>query len=174
MKKMNIWMIMLLSSVLTFQACNNDDDEDAMTLNGQTFVTEAASGNMLEIQAGALANSKAQDQQVKTYGQHMVDDHSLASTQLSNVATPKGFLIPTQLTAKHQQQLNLLTPLSGVNFDKAFANLMLTSHQEQVDLFTRASNSVDDNDLKAFASQKLPVLQAHLQEAQQMNARLNP
>jgi len=174
MKKTNIWIIMLLSSVLSFQACSDDDDDDAMTLSSQTFVTEATSGNMLEIQAGAMAVQKAQNAQVKAYGQHMVTDHTQASAEMATVANSKGLTVPTQLTAKHQTQLSTLSPLTGTAFDKAFMNLMVQSHQEQVSLFERASDNVDDGDLKALAINKLPVLQAHLQEAIQLNKGINP
>jgi putative membrane protein len=174
MKKLNIWLVMLLCSVLTFQACSNDDDDEVMTLRSQEFVTEASSGNMLEIQAGVLATQKGQNQKVKDYGQHMVTDHTTASTQLNDMARSKNLVVPTELTAKHKQQLNVLTPLTGTAFDKAFTNLMLSSHQEQVALFERASTSVDDADLKNLAAQKLPVLRAHLTEAQQLNTTVNP
>ena len=167
-------MIMLLSSFLSFQSCSNNDDEESMTIDRQTFVTQAASGNMLEIQAGAMAAQNAQNTAVKAYGQHMVQDHSQASTELASIANSKQLSVPTALTEKHQAQLNALKPLTGSAFDKAFMTLMVASHQEQVSLFEQASIGVNDDDLRAFAGNKLPVLREHLQGAQQLNASVNP
>ncbi len=64
-------------------------------------------------------------------------------------------------------------PLTGVAFDKAFATLMVQSHEEQVNLFEQASNNVEDDDLKDFAREKLPTLKAHLEEARQLNTTVN-
>ena len=165
---------MLLSSFLTFQSCSNDDDDEMMNVDRQMFVTQAASGNMLEIQAGALAMQNGQSTAVKTYGEHMVNDHTQASAELASIANQKQLTVPTQLTEKHQAQLNSLKPLTGTSFDKAFMNMMVSSHQEQVSLFEQASIGVDDDELRELASNKLPVLRAHLQEAQQLNGTINP
>jgi putative membrane protein len=51
--------------------------------------------------------------------------------------------------------------------------LMVQSHQEQVNLFERASNSVQDKDLKSLATTKLPVLREHLDGATKLNATVN-
>jgi putative membrane protein len=173
MKKINIWAIMLVGCILLFQACK-DDDNETTRMDNQEFVTMAASGNMLEIQAGQLATQKGVKAEVKSYGEHMVNDHTTASLELSTMAQRKGLTVPAQLTTQHQQQLAVLAPLAGENFDKAFMSLMVKSHQEQVSLFERASTSVNDKDLRSLAAKKLPVLKEHLQEALALNATVNP
>ncbi len=107
MKNKLILVMMLALSVFTFSACSDDDDDDAMKMQNQIFVNEAASGNMLEIQAGAMAEQKGVSQQVKDYGHHMVTDHTTASTQLTTLANNEGFTVPTQLLEKHQTKLML-------------------------------------------------------------------
>jgi len=172
MKKINTLVIMLFSCILSFQACK-DDDNETTTMNNQEFVTMAGSGNMLEIQAGQMASEKAVNADVKEYGHHMVADHSTASVELMAVAKSKGLTVPTQLTTQHQQQLSVIAPLTGPAFDKAFMALMVQSHQEQVSLFERASNSVQDKDLRSLATTKLPVLREHLDGATKLNATVN-
>src|SRR3954462_14337674 len=44
--------------------------------NATDFMTEAAQGGMAEVQLGKLAVSKAQNAEVKKFGQMMVDDHT--------------------------------------------------------------------------------------------------
>jgi len=174
MKKWNLWMIILLGSLLSFQACDDDDDDDVIAMDSQSFVTEAASGNLLEIRSGNLAAQQGESQAVEDYGAHMVTDHTAASAELLTLATAKGLSVPTDLSARHQQQYNVLTPLAGTAFDKAFMDLMVKSHQEQVDLFERASKGVNDSDLRSFAAGKLPTLKTHLQEAEDLNEVINP
>lgn len=163
---------MLLGSMLSFQACKNNDNDVAIIESG-AFVNQAASGNMLEIQAGAMAQQRGQSTAVKAYGEHMVTDHTTASNELKAMAQSKGITVPTQLMEAHQQMLSTLTPLTGDAFDKAFTKLMVDSHNEQVSLFERASVSVNDADFRTLAKNKLPTLREHLQEAVALNATIN-
>jgi putative membrane protein len=172
MKTSKILMMMLLGSILSLQACKDDDDSE-MKMDTNTFVVNAASGNMLEIKAGAMAVEKGNNTEVKHYGQHMVTDHTKAGEEMMTLAESKGIDVPKTLTEKHQQMLNTLTPLTGTAFDKQFMKLMVQSHQETVDLFERASSDLRDKDFRGFAAKKLPVLKEHLEEAVELNATIN-
>ena len=171
---MKNWIIglMLMGSTFAFQSCSDDDENNPM--DRQMFVTQATSGNLLEIQAGQAATQKGQNQAVKDYGQEMVTDHTAASVELAAIAVSKNLTVSTQLTTAHQQQLAVLSPLTGTDFDKAFASLMVQSHQEQINLFDDAAKNLDDPELKNFAAEKLPILQQHLQAAQQLDNTVNP
>ncbi|WP_256009154.1 DUF4142 domain-containing protein [Desertivirga xinjiangensis] len=172
MKKWSIAVMLLAGSILV-QSCKDDDDDD-FSMDRQMFVTQASSGNMLEIQAGQLAIEQGSHQEVKNYGQHMVTDHTAAGAELATLASAKNLSVSMQLMANHQQQFNVLTPLTGPAFDMAFADLMVKSHQEQVNLFDMASKEVNDADLRDFAREKLPVLKAHLEEAQELKVTVTP
>jgi putative membrane protein len=171
MKRGKIVIMMLLGSVLSFQACKDDDDTE-IKMDTNTFVVEAASGNLLEIKAGGMAVLKGNNNEVKEYGEHMVTDHTTASAELMALADSKEMDVTVKLTEKHQQMLNTLTSLTGAAFDKQFMELMVQSHREQVDLFERASTEVDDSDFRGLALKKLPVLRAHLEEAIELNATI--
>jgi putative membrane protein len=173
MKNWSIFLMLLLGSLFLFQACD-DDDESNFTMDRQTFVTQASSSNMLEIQAGQQAQQKGASVAVRAYGEMMVTDHTATGTELANLASQKGLTVSAQLLPPHQQQLAVLTPLTGDLFDRAFADLMVASHQEAVTLFDQASQQVNDQDLRSWAAGKLPALQAHLQGAQTLKSNVNP
>jgi putative membrane protein len=173
MKIFKFGMMALLGSVLFIQACSKDDDNNKATMDKSTFVMQAASGNSFEVQAGAMAQQKGVNADVKAYGQHMVTDHTKAGNELKALAQTKGITVSDQLMEKQQQQLNALMPLTGTAFDKAFAAMMVQSHQETIDLFTKAAANVNDKDLKNFASGKLPTLREHLSDAQQLSTTVN-
>ncbi len=46
------------------------------------FVKKAAQGGLAEVELGQLATQKAANEEVKKFGQRMVDDHSKANDQL--------------------------------------------------------------------------------------------
>lgn len=175
MKKTNLLVMLLLGGSLMFTSCKDDDDDD-QTIDNQTFVTRASSSNNLEISAGNLAVQKANSDAVRHYGEHMVADHTAAGSELTALASRKGWQVSTSLMQPHQNMVNELTPLSGEAFDRAFARIMVQSHQEAVSLFDQAShtNGVPDRELRNWAEGKLPKLREHLEEARELNTNLNP
>ena len=155
----------------------NDDDNDMVDrMQNQEFVTMAANSNQFEIEAGELATERGSDERVIEYGNHMVMDHGAAGVELTALATTKGWNVPDDLMAEEQEMLEELMMLEGVAFDQEFARQMVLSHQEAVSLFERASgpNGVIDSELREWAGKKLPTLRAHLEDAQELDAQINP
>src|SRR5512133_2040153 len=85
----------------------------------QTFVKKAAQGGMAEVELGKLATQKASSEDVKKFGQRMVDDHTKANDQLKQVAEQQHIDIPTQPNAKDKATKARLEKLSGEQFDRA-------------------------------------------------------
>src|SRR5215217_7956264 len=123
-----------------------------------TFVTEAAVGGMAEVELGRLAQTKAQNAEVKRFAQMMIDDHSKANDELKSLATKKNISLPTSLDAKHQSTMQKLQGMSGAEFDKAYVDDMLEDHEKDVSEFEKQSQSNPDADVKAFAAKTLPTL----------------
>lgn len=175
--KSKIWPVMLLicMAVMVTSSCK-DDDTDDYVLSNQEFVTRASSSNNFEVAAGAMAKTKGSLEAVRHYGEHMVTDHTTAGLEMQNLASQKGWVISDQLQQKEQANIALLTPLTGVAFDKEFTRIMVASHQDAVALFELASANmgVPDGDLRNFATAKLPTLKAHLQEAIALKTAVNP
>lgn len=132
----------------------------------QRFVTEAARGGLAEVQLGQLASQNASSDAVREFGQRMVTDHTQANNQLQQIASGKGITLPTDLGTENQAMLDRLSSLTGTEFDRQYMQHMLQDHNEDVSLFQQQSQQGEDADLRAFASQTLPVLQEHLQLAQ--------
>jgi putative membrane protein len=131
----------------------------------QKFITATAMDGMMEVELGRLATQKGMSDSVKQFGQRMVDDHSLANTELMQLANSKGITLPTALDTKHRNEIDKFSKLSGAEFDRAYAKAMLKDHEKAVSNFQKESTRAGDVDLKAFASKTLPTLQDHLQMA---------
>lgn len=180
MKKL-ILMTAIGLGVLSFQACNNqqanNDTKDSLdslneqpmvqtTDDGSEFLTEAASGGMTEVELGKLAQEKSQNQKVKDFGAMMVQDHSAANDELKQLAMSKNVSLPDAPLPKHQDEIDNLKEKSGADFDKAYMDLMVSDHKDDIDEFQDAADNSEDADIKAFAAKTLPVLQGHLQAAE--------
>jgi putative membrane protein len=132
----------------------------------QKFVRDAAEGGMAEVALGKLAVQKASNQEVKSFGQRMVEDHSKANDQLKQIAENKGITLPEKLDAKDRALKMRLSKLSGDSFDHAYMESMVKDHRQDVADFQKESASGSDPDVKQFATQTLPTLQQHLQQAE--------
>lgn len=174
MKKMYYLLLVLLGSAVLTVSCHKDQSNNYQ-MNNQSFVTQASSGNSFEIAAGNLAVSKSLNDSVKMFGNHMINDHGKAATEMKALASKKGWIVPDTLLKKDQNNLDTLSSLSGVNFDKKFADMMVISHQQTIALFQSAAGGtgVPDADLRSFAAGKLPTLKMHLMDAQALNAYVN-
>jgi putative membrane protein len=188
MKKLSL-ATLLLFSVGMFQACTNQSNQDSVenaqdtneakidsaAISGSVdedaadFVVKAASGGMMEVLLGKLAEQKAVNPRVKSFGSMMVTDHTKANDELKSIAATKNITLPETLGEDHQKHVDELGQKSGKEFDKAYMSLMADDHKEDVDMFEEASRDVMDADIKAFASKTLPVLRIHLDSAKAIN-----
>ena len=138
------------------------------------FMKKAAEGGLAEVQLGQLAADKASSNDVKQFGQQMVDDHGKANDQLKSIAQQKGVTLPTDLSAKDKAEKNRLSKLSGEQFDRAYMQHMVADHTKDVSEFKKESTSAKDDDVKNFASQTLTVIQGHLDKAKSIAGTTKP
>src|ERR1041385_7579353 len=107
----------------------------------QTFVKKAAQGGMAEVELGKLATQKASSEDVKKFGQRMVDDHTKANDQLKQIAGNKGIDVPSQLSAKDKATKDRLSKLSGKSFDRAYMADMVRDHTMDVGEFQKEGSN---------------------------------
>lgn len=168
---------------LAFQACTNqqanDNTKDSLdslneqpmvetTDDGADFLAEAASGGMMEVELGKLAQEKSQNASVKDFGAMMVKDHSAANDELKQLAMSKNVSLPDAPLPEHQEKIDDLRQKSGADFDKAYVDMMVSDHKEDIDDFQDANDDAKDADVKAFTAKTLPVLKAHLDAIQKI------
>jgi putative membrane protein len=135
----------------------------------KTFATKAAEGGQAEVSLGQLASEKAGSQQVRQFGQQMVKDHSQANAELQTIAKQQNLTLPSKPDSASVQTEQRLKSESGAAFDTAYSRDMVKDHQEDVADFKKEATSGQDPALKAFAQKYLPVLQHHLEMAQQIS-----
>lgn len=140
-------------------------------LEGQdtTFAKEAASGGMMEVELGRLAQQNATNPRVKSFGEMMVRDHSAANDELKRLTTAKNMMLSDSMMKKHMNNVEKLRKLTGKDFDKQYMQMMVKDHTEDVQKFKKQSTDAKDADLKAWAGKTLPVLQTHLDSAKAIN-----
>lgn len=185
MRKILFFSVILAMSSLVFASCNNTTTNTNLmsanrTANGTTnsnananankevssddkeFMNKAAQGGMAEVKLGELASTKAQNPDVKAFGQKMVTDHGKANDELKAIAARKNVTLPTDVNAEQKETYDKLSKLSGAEFDKEYVKTMVDDHQKDLDEFKDEADDGDDADVKAFAAKYAPVIQSHL------------
>jgi putative membrane protein len=155
----------LLALVVT--ALGQEAQGDAQAAD-RLFITTAAQGDIYEIGSSRLAMQRAESQEVKDFAQRMIDDHTKTTQQLTPIAEELGVTPPSETTAMNQLMLAHLETLEGSAFETAYLEQQVLAHEAAVSAFTIASDAVQNQALKTFVSQNLPVLQEHLQMAQEL------
>lgn len=68
--------------------------------------------------------------------------------------------------SSHMENCQRLKTLSGKEFDREYVRMTIASHKKCIEKFESASQSLQDVELKNFASKMLPKLREHLAAAQ--------
>jgi putative membrane protein len=142
---------------------------NSLTSADSSFMKDAAADGMAEVRMGRMALDKSADAGVKALAQRIVDDHTRANDQLESLAARKQTSLPAAPTADAQREGQRLMAMKGSAFDRAWAKDMVSDHQKAVKLFTSASTTATDSEVKAFAGTTLPTLKTHLQMAEQLS-----
>jgi len=131
-------------------------------------VKKAASGGMAEVKLGKLAQEKGSSSAVKEFGKRMETDHSKAGEELREVASKNHIALPEDMDKTDQATYDHLSKLSGAEFDRVYAQHMVTDHEEDTEEFKNEASRGKNADIKGFASRTLPTLQDHLRQAREM------
>ena len=132
------------------------------------FIKKAAAGGMAEVELGQLAVKNGLNEQVKQFGQRMIDDHTKANDQLKQIASQEHVKLPSEPDQKDRATKERLEKLTGAQFDQAYMSDMVNDHKKDVAEFARESKTAKDPAVKDFAQQTLPTLREHLKQAQQI------
>jgi len=134
----------------------------------QKCAAKIADVNNFEIQAGRLAQQKAQSDEIKQFAKMMVDDHTQAQQQLQQIAQRKGMQFSQQLMPVHQTMLQELNKLEGQEFERAYLYGQVAGHTKTALKLRDDKTELQDPELKQYAATILPKVQQHLQHAQKL------
>jgi putative membrane protein len=134
---------------------------------GQAFANAAAGSDRFEIESSRLAANNASSAKVKSFAQEMIKAHTDSTTKLkaaAAAASPPITPVP-EMTPEQQQTLQSLSSQTGTAFDQAYAKAQVDAHQATLAKLKDYSTGGDVPSLKAFATEVVPVVTAHLNMA---------
>jgi putative membrane protein len=133
----------------------------------QKMMRDIAYSNLSEVAAGKLALERSQSDDVKSFAQKMIDDHTKAQQELQTLAESKGVKLPTEPDAKHKALAKVMSGLKGDAFDKRYLKQGgLNDHENTHKLLQRVQSRANDSDLKAYAAKTITAVDQLLSLAQ--------
>src|SRR5260370_40846414 len=134
--------------------------KDALDQEDKTFVREAATGGMAEVELSKIAQ-KSENADVKRFAERMIEDHTKANDQLASIASGLGVDMPKTADSEHQRMREKLQTLHGKAFDDQYTRDMVEDHNKAVKLFQQEERSGHNAELKQFAQKTFTTLGEH-------------
>lgn len=133
----------------------------------EKLMLEVAAGGMMQLQASEVALKKATSPDVKALAKAEVEEQTVLSAKLKEVANVKGVTLPKELPEKEQKQVAKLEAMEGAEFDKAYLKQSgVAGHKMLQKTMTQVEAKAQDPTLKALAATTLPVIKMHLEAAE--------
>lgn len=139
--------------------------DNNLSMKASSFVKAASEGNQGEIAMAQLAQQKSQNSDIKNLAQTIQNDHQQAQEKLQTIAQTHGLTLDQGLSWSQKRSQAKLEKLSGADFDQQYAKDMLEDHVSDLKKFQKASEQIEETDVKQYAQDTLPKLQQHLEQA---------
>jgi len=133
--------------------------------------------NAADSTAGALAVTKATDPAVKQFAKLMMSEHHALRKQGADLAkqlkvTPEPPANDPVTPLAQQETQALQSAPKGAQFDRTYIDQEVAAHQAVLDLANQAHDQAKNEQLKALIEKAKPVIEKHLDQAKQLQQKL--
>jgi putative membrane protein len=133
--------------------------------------------NAADSTAGALAATKATDPAVKQFAKLMMSEHHALRKQGADLAkqlkvTPEPPANDPVTPLAQQETQALQSAPKGAQFDRTYIDQEVAAHQAVLDLANQAHDQAKNEQLKALIEKAKPVIEKHLDQAKQLQQKL--
>jgi putative membrane protein len=134
--------------------------------NDNEFMMTAAHSDQNEIQQSKMALAKGVTGMAKDMANKMIADHTKSTADLKQIAAKKGVTLPTDMDADHKAMAPAMEKLSGKAFEQQYIKQMVADHQKTANTMAAHQTMTKDSDIQGFITKTLPVVESHLQMAE--------
>ena len=173
MQKLFVTAVALAASIVASEPARAQAPTDPQ------IVGIVQTANMIDMDQAKLALRKSKNPQVKDFANQMMSDHTNLEKSVNDLAKKLGVTQQESATSKQLKEqaaaeTKKLQSLKGKAFDKEYASHEIAYHQAVIDAATKTLiPNAKNAELKSALEGAAPVLQGHLQRAQQLQQSLN-
>ena len=137
------------------------------------FAMSAAQSDQYEIAAGQDAMTQSHDPRIRAFAQQMIADHTRSGDGLRQAAGASGLAPPPpSMSSDQASMLSALQSLRGADFDKTYARQQVVAHAQALAVEQSYATAGKDANLRKVAQSDVPMIQHHLQMAQEISSAL--
>jgi predicted outer membrane protein len=132
--------------------------------------------NLAQIEVGRMAQEKATNDDVRSLGQEMVDQHRQFDRQIQDIAKKKGVTVDTGKSATQveifKRSYSKLGEAQGEQFDRQFLTAMLEGQSEIIKDIARMPMDTKDAEVEGMIQDELPKLHDQYEQASTTLAKI--
>jgi len=136
--------------------------DSTQVVKDKMFIRQAAEGGIAEIQLGQLAAQKGGSDDVKAFGQKMVEDHTALNKEIEDVADSAGVMLPKRMNKTSQAEYDKLNGLSGDAFDTEYLTYMVKGHHQDLREFRMESATTQNPALRETVVKAQRMIHGHM------------
>jgi putative membrane protein len=134
------------------------------------FVVGAATASAAEIDFARLAMERSGDPAVRGYAGRMLAENARMSDELAVLLARQGLAIAPAAGAAERDDRRWLAGLSGADFDRGYATLVVHEHGDDLAAFRRERERGSNIRVRSFAARNWWVIRDHLRLARRQLA----
>lgn len=152
--------------------------QDSIKLDDAEIASVAVTANQIDVNYARLALEKKVSVKVEHFANSMIQDHNAVIKMAGDLAaklgvTPKDNALTQQLLKGEKETTATLTSLRGKKFERAYVDNEVAYHDAVISAIKDVLMPQTQNEeLKALFVNIMPVLEAHLQHAKDLQAEL--
>ena len=136
----------------------------------QGYVSNAAEGDIYEVQAADIAMSRSNNAAIKELAGMIKKDHSKAAQEMMEaVKAAPDATIPPKLDERRQGFIDNLKQVPADQFDSVWLTQQEAAHEEALTLHRTYADVGDVAPLKAHAAKTAPIIEKHLEAVRKLD-----
>lgn len=131
------------------------------------FLVKCTSNALLEVELGKLAQARATDPAVRSYGARLVPQRLELLASLRTLAAAKGLTVPAALGGDEQEAYHEASTQAGTQLEKHLMALLVKTQKQDEGAFDDMSDDAYDGDIRGFAAKFHGPVQEQLDAAKE-------
>lgn len=170
MSLIRIFYFVVLSTLflIFFIAVPEPTDADSTKNDDILFLQQATNTASWMIAFGELAQKQAASGDTRRYGVKMAEDYRKYIDELNLLARQKGLSLSPDNDAARSSTIQFFSRKFDAEFDREYISLMEEENRSMVSFYRRETQKGLDAEIRAFASDKLSILEGYVARAHQI------
>lgn len=137
-----------------------------------TYISDAYSSGLCEIEAAKRAKEYASAQQTRDLASELIAAHVKMNDELQALAKSKQVTLQQGLTADQLEKIRKSSDQKGIDYDKAYLADVIDKHEKNIAMYEKVADKSEDAEIRKWFSNALPHLRNHLDKAMNTKNRL--